>query len=625
MVDNVDPASPPAKTARRRRRGGRSKDPFNVAGRELLVVGWMPGLLVGVSLGWAASKGYIGPLRTSLASLATAAIVVIVLGADAFRQGGERGSATTARRVFQGTAVWVMVAGLMGVVFAAAALPWLGQPESLFGPRPMEAAIVGCVGFVLGGILGAPLVLAVQDVRSRAREEQRLEGVSPPPRDSTGMKARAGEFVVLADDPYRNDTLGRREQVEQFCERVQETATPVVWTVEGAWGTGKTAFSRMCTAVMCNKPDVAEVISVNSLTQSVTGAPLIDLAVAVGRALELAALKQTEELERRRRRSRLADLAAAVSEPAVLLREFGSGDTPAADTVEEMARLVEKYVNSMPGLVVVWIDELDRCPPEYALGMLRAVRSICDQPGIATILTINPHALEEAVVRMHGELDGAERYLRRFIDMRVPLTAPGAGGFEQSENRLGFMRALYNDTSLRRILARAPLARIALESLVGDDSLSLRDLEQIVRHAGIVCAGLPTPPALVEESRLSASARGPAIDPARRAHEAWSDTIETAVALGILRFTAPETYRGATARVWIERKSAYDFFAPTLAEAGGSFRHVAKWPAEELAAAMARVATRQPADGMRLEEIVEIVGLSGAPSRSDRDSAVSDE
>jgi len=65
--------------------------------------------------------------------------------------------------------------------------------------------------------------------------------------------------------------------------------------------------------------------------------------------------------------------------------------------VEEMAFFVGQYVDSMPGLVVVWIDELDRCPPEYALGMLRAVRSICDQRGIATVLTVNPDALEEAL------------------------------------------------------------------------------------------------------------------------------------------------------------------------------------------------------------------------------------
>ncbi len=435
------------------------------------------------------------------------------------------------------------------------------------------------------------------------------------------MKARAGEFVADPDDPYRHDTLGRQEQVEQFCERVRATATPVVWAVEGGWGTGKTAFSRMCAAVMRNKPDVAEVISVNALTQGVTGVPLVDLAVAVGRALELAAREQTQELDRRRRRSRLAELGEAISAPTLLLREFGRGDTPAADTVEEMARLVREYVDSLPGLVVVWIDELDRCPPEYALGMLRAVRSICDHPGLATVLTIHPGALEQAVVQMHGEFDGAERYLRRFIDMRVPLAPPGAGGFEQSQNRGRFVRALYADTSLSQIVATAPLAWNALESLAGHDSLSLRDLEQIVHHAGIVCAGLPPPPAVPDEGSLNTGAYGRSFDPVRRAQDAWSEAVSTAVALGILRFTAPAKYRDGSARTWTTQESAYEFFAHALEEVGDFSGHRPAWPADELAQAIASVATRRAADGVAFKVIVELVGLSGATSRSDSDAA----
>ncbi len=187
------------------------------------------------------------------------------------------------------------------------------------------------------------------------------------------MKARAGEFVADPDDPYGNDTLGRREQVEEFCERVRATATPVVWAVEGAWGSGRTAFSRMCAAVLRNDPGVAAVVAVDARTQGVTGMPLVDLAVAVGR-------------ER--------------------------GDLPPTDTVEKMSRLVWEYMDSLNGLVVVWIDELDRCPPAYALGMLGAVRSICDHAGVATVVSVRPDPLEAAVARIHGDHAGAGGWSR---------------------------------------------------------------------------------------------------------------------------------------------------------------------------------------------------------------------
>ena len=392
-------------------------------------VGRYFGVPVGGSLAWATWAGHFEPVRSSLALLATAAIVVMVLGSDAFRQGGERGFGTPDRVTFGGTATWVMLCGGLGAMLAAVALPWLGPAHPWLTSHPGKVMLVGfvaVVGFVLGIVLSSPLVLAYSDVRARSREDE-----SPPEEP---MKARAGEFVADPGDPYSNDTLGRREQVEEFCERVRATATPVVWAVEGAWGSGRTAFSRMCAAVLRNDPGVAAVVAVDARTQGVTGMPLVDLAVAVGRELESASREQTGESERRRRRSRLAELAEAVAEPRLLLREFGRGDSPPTDTVEKMSRLVREYMDSLNGLVVVWIDELDRCPPEYALGMLGAVRSICDHAGIATVVTVRPDTLEAAVARIHGDHHGAGGHVRGFIDEHVPLAPLGAAPASRHAN-----------------------------------------------------------------------------------------------------------------------------------------------------------------------------------------------
>ena len=83
---------------------------------------------------------------------------------------------------------------------------------------------------------------------------------------------------------------------------------------------------------------------------------------------------------------------------------------------------------------MVWIDELDRCPPEYALGMLGAVRSICDHAGIATVVTVRPDTLEAAVARIHGDHGGAGGHLRGFIDEHVPLVPLGAAPASRHAN-----------------------------------------------------------------------------------------------------------------------------------------------------------------------------------------------
>ena len=429
IEDPVDAAGKKKLRLRTKRGGDLSiEDRIEAAGRELLSVGWYFGVPVGGSLALATWAGHFEPVRSSLALLATAAIVVMVLGSDAFRQGGERGFGTPDRVTFGGTAIWVMLCGGLGAMLTAMALPWLGPAHPwLTSAHPrltwltgkvVLVGFVAVVGFVLGIVLSSPLVLAFSALRARGREDE-----SPPEEP---MKARAGEFVADPGDPFSNDTLGRREQVEEFCERVRATATPVVWAVEGAWGSGRTAFSRMCAAVLRNDPGVAAVVAVDARTQGVTGMPLVDLAVAVGRELESASREQTGESERRRRRSRLAELAGAVAEPRLLLREFGRGESPPTDTVEKMSRLVREYMDSLNGLAVVWIDELDRCPPEYALGMLGAVRSICHHAGIATVVTVRPDTLAAAVARIHGDHHGAGGHLRGFIDEHVPLAPLGA-------------------------------------------------------------------------------------------------------------------------------------------------------------------------------------------------------
>ena len=217
------------------------------------------------------------------------------------------------------------------------------------------------------------------------------------------------------------------------------------------------------------------------------------------------------------------------------------------------------------------------------------------------MLTIHPGALEQAVVQMHGEFDGAERYLRRFIDMRVPLAPPGAGKFEQSENRCRFMQALYKDAGVTRVLAKEPLALRALVSLAGDRSLSLRDLEQIVHHVGTVCAGLPEPPASAEDQPPSAGTAYRPVDSARWATERWCETVTATVALAILRFTDPATYREATAQHWTSKQDTYEFYLRALSEAGDFSGAPVQWPAEWLADALAKVATRRDADELSFE------------------------
>ena len=184
-MNNPDSDSPPPPPPHRRwwerlpwvgRDGDGEEDPIKAAGRELLSSGRITGLVVGASLGFAAWRGHVEPVRTSLVLLATAAVVIMVLGSDAFREVSKSGFKTPARKAVGGTAAWTMGLGVVGVMSAAALLPWLGTDDLLQITRPGMALLVGGVGGLLGLTLVAPMEVAASD-----GESQREDRDSPPP------------------------------------------------------------------------------------------------------------------------------------------------------------------------------------------------------------------------------------------------------------------------------------------------------------------------------------------------------------------------------------------------------------------------------------------------------------
>ncbi len=194
---------------------------------------------------------------------------------------------------------------LFGVVGAAALLPWLGPSAGRFWGAPYQAAAVGLAAAALGTALGAPLALAVAEVTARRRSQR----TSRLPMASTGGPTiRPPEFSASPQDPFGADTLGRRRQVEEFCDSLDGMGTPVVRTVEGAWGSGKTAFGRMCVAWMAQRRLVGATVWFDAQRHGVTGVPLVDLVVAVGRDLEaaeaVAGVRTPPQVRRARRGSR---------------------------------------------------------------------------------------------------------------------------------------------------------------------------------------------------------------------------------------------------------------------------------------------------------------------------------
>ncbi len=85
--------------------------------------------------------------------------------------------------------------------------------------------------------------------------------------------------------------------------------------------------------------------------------------------------------------------------------------------------------------LIVFIDELDRCKPSYAVQLLERIKHYFGNDYITFVFSINSSELQHTIKRYYGEEFDAYRYLDRFFDYRIPL--PEAN-YEKYYRLIGF-------------------------------------------------------------------------------------------------------------------------------------------------------------------------------------------
>jgi hypothetical protein len=83
----------------------------------------------------------------------------------------------------------------------------------------------------------------------------------------------------------------------------------------------------------------------------------------------------------------------------------------------------------------VFIDELDRCRPDFAIGLLEGLKHIFGIDGVVFVVSVNLAQLSQSVRAIYGAGFEGFDYLERFFDMRYGL--PPATGIKAASALLG--------------------------------------------------------------------------------------------------------------------------------------------------------------------------------------------
>lgn len=302
-------------------------------------------------------------------------------------------------------------------------------------------------------------------------------------------------------NPYASDALDRRPMVDFIAKVLDREDGALVVSIDSPWGTGKTTFLKMLGAALTERGD--RVIELNAWKDDHLSDPL----VALLSQLDVVAKANLPS-------ATYANLAPKINKAAGILLRRGSFaavklatlglidvDKEAEAAISEMSAgaaddLIQAYraerdvldaltaqLNELVNLlraerdttrVVVFIDELDRCRPDYAIRMLERVKHVFDAVKVVFVLAVDRKQLESSVATVYGQGIDSREYLRRFIDLDFRLPQADAKDFLRAQlPRLG-LDDWFGRRSHRETREDGEIAIEVLAALANQLSFSLR-------------------------------------------------------------------------------------------------------------------------------------------------------
>lgn len=89
---------------------------------------------------------------------------------------------------------------------------------------------------------------------------------------------------------------------------------------------------------------------------------------------------------------------------------------------KEIQNFISELPNERGNKLVIFIDELDRCNPAYAVKLLEQIKHYMEDDRIIFVFSVNINQLQHTIKHYYGNNFNATKYLDRFFDLQVKLT-----------------------------------------------------------------------------------------------------------------------------------------------------------------------------------------------------------
>lgn len=253
---------------------------------------------------------------------------------------------------------------------------------------------------------------------------------------------------IDADNPFKNDALGRKENIENLTQFITSFEQSIVLCIDGGWGQGKTTFIKMWQQYLKNQhiptiyfnawendyTDDALIALIGEISLSIKDLEFQDKTKAekiIARIYEYTAnltkvvLPSVTNLSIKAlfgcftNTNELAKTLGALSESLVKeqIKKYEKSRKTLSKFKEELSKLAKCYAGGdKQKPLVIFIDELDRCRPDFAIEVLEKAKHLFNVDNIIFVLATDKTQLGHSIRAVYGQGLDVNGYLRRFID-----------------------------------------------------------------------------------------------------------------------------------------------------------------------------------------------------------------
>lgn len=263
------------------------------------------------------------------------------------------------------------------------------------------------------------------------------------------------DLVIDEANPFAGDKLSREAEIKNLTELLLNVRTPAVFAIDSAWGTGKSTFVKMWQAYLKQKgvkasvyfnawetdyaadPLIAFLGEMNSSLEEylkeewggneawskvkIIGSHIAKRSLPVLVKLGTAGLIDMDQLVEKE----LSALSEGLTKDSI--KAYDDSKSEIKSFKQNLNAVVDTLNEQYP--VIVFVDELDRCRPTYAIELLERIKHILDIENLLFVISMDKKQLCHCVESVYGSGIDSIGYLRRFIDIEYHLKSPEIGSY----------------------------------------------------------------------------------------------------------------------------------------------------------------------------------------------------